>query len=155
MITDVDTNILLDVLIPGAPNAGQSERALVTSLRRGGLIIGEAVYGELAPHFPTREGLDRFLLDTGIRLQPSGTEALYRAGVAWAAYMRRRPASLSCPRCGDEQRVRCDRCGVDIRVRQHVLADFLIGAHAVLHAHRLLTRDRGFYATNFPALILA
>jgi hypothetical protein len=152
MITAVDTNVLLDVLIPGAPHSDESERALGEAVGAGALLISEPVYAELAVHFPDRMDLDRFLADTGLRLEPSGGEALYRAGSAWSEYLRRRPAAVACPQCGAPQQVRCDRCGASIQPRQHVVADFVIGAHALFHADQLLTRDRGYHATYFPEL---
>lgn len=155
MITAVDTNMILDVLVPGAPHGDESEQALTESLRAGATVVSEAVYVELSPHFPAREELDRFLEDTGIRLQPSGAEALYLAGRAWREYSRRRPTSLACPSCGNVQDVRCAGCGTGLYPRQHVVADFLIGAHASVHANRLLTRDRGYYQSYFPQLQLA
>lgn len=155
MITAVDTNILLDVLIPDASHGDASERALAEAVRAGAVIVSEPVYAELAAHFPDRGELDLFLSDTGLRLQASERAALFEAGKAWSEYVRRRPASLSCPNCGASQDPRCKRCGSTVRPRLHVVADFIIGAHALVHADRLLTRDRGYYATYFHGLTLA
>lgn len=143
MITAVDTNILLDVLIPDAPHAAESEQALTDALERGAVIISEAVYAELSVGFNDAAAMNRFLESTGLRLQSSRSEALYCAGEAWREYSRRR------------SRATCLECGTEIPSRQHVLADFLIGAHASVMAQRLLTRDRGLYASYFPELPLS
>ena len=155
MITAVDTNIILDILIPGEAHAEASERALTQSLRAGLAIISEPVYAELAGRFPGRQSLDSFLEEAGLALCPSGAEALYLAGRAWRDYLSRRPDLLVCPSCGDGQNVQCMRCGASLHPRQHLVADFLIGAHAIVHADRLLTRDRGYHRSYFPGLQLA
>ncbi len=153
MITAVDTNILLDVLIPDAPHGDESESALAEALRAGAVVISDPVYAELAVHFPEQEKLDRFLADTGLRLESSNADALYRAGRAWTEYLRRRPA-VTCPRCGATQDLHCEECRANIQPRQHVVADFIIAGHALVRADQLLTRDRGYYATYFPELTL-
>ena len=154
MMTAVDTNILLDVLIPEAPYGAASQQSLDTALQQGTLVLNEVVYAELAAHFPTLEQLERFLADTGIRLVPSQPAALTRAGRAWAAYARQRGTGFLCPVCGRMQQLSCQQCGTSLRGRQHLVSDFLIGAHAAEQTDRLLTRDRGYYHTYFPELRL-
>jgi hypothetical protein len=151
--TAVDTNVLLDVLTPNAPHGTESELALAQAVRMGALVISEPVYAELASRFASPADLDAFLDDTGIRLQASTTEALHLAGTAWLAYTRRRSSPV-CPRCGSRQRLACSECGSPLQPRQHMVADFMIGGHALALGDRLLTRDRGYYATYFPDLEL-
>ncbi len=51
MITAVDTNVLLDLLVPDAPHADASQERLDVAYARGALTICEAVYAELASYF--------------------------------------------------------------------------------------------------------
>jgi predicted nucleic acid-binding protein len=152
VITAVDTNILLDILIPGAPQGDISEKSLTDALETGSVIISEVVYAELAANFHRQEEIDRFMRETGIQLFPSGADALFLAGKAWRGYLHRRPNSMVCGSCGSTQEFKCQKCGTTLIPRQRVVADFIIGAHASLHADRLLTRDRGYYHTYFPDL---
>jgi predicted nucleic acid-binding protein len=154
VIAAIDTNVLLDLLIPGTSFGEASQRALENGLQAGRLVISEMVYAELAAHFPSQHELDLFLTDTGIEVVPSSRAALARAGRTWAHYRRHRDNTFCCLQCGHTQRVSCGSCGTSLTGRQRLLSDFLIGAHALSHADRLISRDRGYYKTYFPELNL-
>lgn len=145
MITSIDTNVLLDLLIPHARFADTSVRALDSALAEGGLVIGEVVYAELACHFGDRTALDSFLADTRIRLDESRPPSLVRAALAWRRYTERTDKRLQCPYCGQRQALECSGCGEPITVRQRILSDLPVGGHALEQGDRLLKRDRGYF----------
>ena len=64
----VDTNIILDILIPDEPFSTSSKRLLDYYLAMGKLIICETVFAELASGFNSEHELKSFLADTGISL---------------------------------------------------------------------------------------
>jgi len=153
MITSVDTNIILDLLIPGEPFSESSKVLLDRHLAKGKLIICEVVFAELAAGFPTEEELGCFLADTGMKVVSSNDRALFLAGSRWAEYSRRSARSrLLCGKCGHAFEVSCPQCATILGKRFHVLADFLIGAHALVQADCLLSRDLGLYRTYFADL---
>lgn len=154
MTTAVDTNILIDLLLPDLTWADSSRRALEDAADEGGVIFSEPVLAELAPRFDSLAQIDGFLRDFGLTFVRSSRSALFRAGTAWRDYVTRRPRGISCRRCGNIMRVTCSVCTETITLRQHLITDFLVGAHALTHADRLLTRDLGYYHTYFPDLTL-
>ena len=81
-------------------------------------------------HFELRRDCDAFLQDSEIRVQSLVREAHFLASRVWRKYRAQ----------GGK--------------RDRMLTDFLIGAHSKVQAGRLLSRDRGFYRSLFPALSL-
>ena len=152
MINSVDTNILLDILIPNAAQVQSSFRCLSTINPNDDLIISEVVFAELGSQFKSFLSLTKFLRDTGIKLVLSNENSLFEASRAWKKYSGRKKNTVFCPACGKGQTLSCGNCHEVISLRQHILSDFLIGSHAKIQADRLITRDRGFYRTYFKDL---
>ncbi len=130
MITFVDTNVLLDIFLPDPIHGKNSSDALENIFHDGPIIINEIVYAELAPQFANQRQLNNVLGKLGIQMTSADTETAFLAGETWKAYRE----------AGGK--------------RDRIIADFLIGAHALLKADRLLTRDRGFYKNYFKSLVI-
>lgn len=154
MKTVVDTSALIALL-----NADDAHNEAATALHgraheEGVLCINDVVYTELAVYFEKQRHVDAFVDDTGLRLEDLSRETLYVAGQRYHSYLDSRGEELTCHRCGHEGRYECPDCGAQIRSKQHIAADFLIGAHAAEQADRLLTFDTGFFSTYFEVEML-
>ena len=137
MTVALDTNVIValwdatDALHPVA------RKALEEVSSREALVICGVVYAELigAPG-RTEAFVDRFCEEAGIAVEWELKERIWRkAGVAFQGYARRRKKQS-----GAEPR--------------RLLADFLIGAHALENGYKLLTLDGGMYRRAFPGLRL-
>lgn len=126
--TLVDTNVLLDVLTQDQHWFEWSSAALSSVAEIGGVIINPIILSEVSVGFDTFEGVQQALPPEEFTREALPWDAAFLAGKAFLKYRRSGGARLS------------------------PLPDFYIGAHAAVRGYRLLTRDRGRYATYFPSL---
>jgi predicted nucleic acid-binding protein len=124
----VDSSVLLDLLIDDAQHAESSEACIGEALAAGEVVVCDAVVAEVQAALETSETAMETLAALGVRYLAVGEPAAVRAG-----HMQRRFR---------------DRGGR----RERVVADFLIGAHALLQCKALITRDAGFFRDYFKGL---
>ncbi|GAA5532149.1 type II toxin-antitoxin system VapC family toxin [Deinococcus aluminii] len=134
MISALDTNVLAAVMY-SEPTAERISQHLQLLRLSGDLLICGPVYAELsAGPQVTPLRLDHFLNDVNVHVDWRLDEAVWRSsGAAFATYAARRRASGG----GSPRRV---------------LADFVIGAHALSRGAQLVTLDAQHYAACFPEL---
>ncbi|NOY57393.1 MAG: PIN domain-containing protein [Calditrichaeota bacterium] len=151
MITAVDTNILLDILIPNQKFLKSSFQKLEIAAKNGTMVICEIVYAELASQFRDHNDLMNFLKDTQIDVKWSTKETFFKASQLWTEY-KKHNKKYFCPGCGNLIETKCSICGSNLNVPRRMLNDFIIGIHAQTFADRFLTRDRGFYRNYFSGI---
>ena len=158
MITAVDTNILLDILKQDPLFCKSSKEAVQMQGGEGSLIISPVVYSELLGFFlrehkdDAASKLDEFMKDVSASLSGFEKEDLVLAARAWQRFSSIK--AVVCPKCGASNSFSCRKCNSQIAWRNHILTDFLIGAHAQNHADVLLTRDSGYYRKYFTVKVL-
>lgn len=124
----LDSSVVLDVLTDDSQFGPSSAAAIADALGAGDVVICDAVVAEIQSMLDTQETVLEALSAFGIRYLGTIEAAAARAG-----HMQRRFR---------------DRGGR----RERVVADFLIGAHALMQCKGLITRDAGFFRDYFKGL---
>ena len=137
MITALDSSVILDVLLADPQHSQRSIEALRKARLHGQLIVCDMVLAEISPVVAeggskdlagAEEAMAALIEDWKLVYVAPSQEAALRAGKMFCSYLQR----------GGR--------------RGRVVADFIIGAHASLHADRLLSRDDGFQRDYFVDL---
>jgi predicted nucleic acid-binding protein len=123
--TVVDSSVLLDVFTEDDEWSAWSHAQLTAAAQRGALILNAVVLAEIAPRF-ARVELLRSVLPSMTVIEEIPFAAAFLAGHAHAGY--RAAGGL----------------------REAILPDFLIGAHAAVTGRPLLTRDPRRVASHIP-----
>jgi predicted nucleic acid-binding protein len=138
MTTAIDTNVIVALWERDPHLSGLAREALERALSSGSLVVSAPVFAELMAALGREEQfLDSFFRKTGIRIDWGLEESIWRtAGAAYHGYVTRRRTHV-----GPGPR--------------RILADFLIGAHALRFGYRLLTLDHRLYRAAFPELTIS
>lgn len=126
----VDTNVLVDVVENDPEWADWSIAQLQAQSKVHRLVINPVIYSEMSLTFSTVEALDKVLDGMELRMLEIPKPALFLAGKAFVKYRR------------------------SGGVKNNVLGDFFIGAHAAVSGLPVLTRDARRYRNYFPGVRL-
>ena len=122
-----DSSVLLD-LIGGGDQSQAAASAVRQALHAGPVVLCDVALAELCTSLRGGSEVLQHLEDAGIAYSPMEPKSALRAGEMQRRYRQR---------SGD---------------RSRTVADFLIGAHAMMQCDALITRDAGFYRDYFKGL---
>lgn len=129
MITAVDTSVLISIA-KDEPDAHAWIRALANAQSEGELVICDVVAAEYYAVLLHEEKFRESLNALGISFSPATIESAKLAGRIFKGYRR------------------------EGGPREHLIPDFLIGAHAQKQAGRIAAIDRGYLRRYFPGLLV-
>ena len=122
-----DSSVLIDLIGDGEDSPAAAE-AIRQALRVGPVVLCEVALAELCTSLRGGSEVLQHLEDVGIAYSAMEPKAALRAGEMQRRYRQR----------GGN--------------RSRTVADFLIGAHAMMQCDALITRDDGFYRDYFKGL---
>jgi hypothetical protein len=125
VITAVDTSVLI-AIAKGESTAPAWTECLAAARDEGELVICELVAAEFFALLLDDRKFDESLRALGVGYSSISLDAARLAGRVFRAYRRQGGP------------------------RQHLVPDFLIGAHAARQANRIAAIDRGYFRRYFP-----
>ncbi|MCA3028684.1 MAG: type II toxin-antitoxin system VapC family toxin [Rhodocyclaceae bacterium] len=125
----LDSSVLIDVLTSDAKYGDASAAKLESAMERDDIVVCDVVLAEVAARVHPVDDLMDAIADMGLNFSPVSEQAAIRAGIMQRRFRER----------GGK---RSDR----------MVADFLVGAHALMHCNALITRDNGFFRDYFKGL---
>lgn len=137
MTISIDANVIVALWKKDNESNAAASAMLNAAQQQGSLVICGPVYAELVANLQQNpQSLSAFLDDCRIAVEWRFDEEDWReAGRAYGGYAQRRRKN------GDG-------------LPRRILADFMVGADALMRGHSLLTTDSGRYAAAFPKLKL-
>lgn len=135
----VDSSVLID-LLGDAPGADAAEAALRLALSTGPVVLCDVVLSEVTAGLGHGSDVMDALEEMGLSFSPIDQRAAIRAGEMQRKFKQRLHQSAA-PTPSNEA-----------ATSTRALADFLVGAHAMLQCDGLITRDHGFFRDYFKGL---
>jgi predicted nucleic acid-binding protein len=123
-----DSSVLIDLVGGQSNDSFAAAATLRQALHVGSVVLCEVALAELCTSLKGGAQVMETLDEIGVRYSPMEPKAALRAGEMQRRYRQR----------GGN--------------RSRTVADFLIGAHAMMQCDALITRDAGFYRDYFKGL---